>query len=329
MRKPDAHAIEAWVDGLPTALALGARRQWWTKCAFRFDDIQAVASILRTGKLLSRAECDRQRIPHRDAANQQVIAQSAHAQNVVRLYFRPLTPTQYRMEGVKARAQLPLTGEHCPVPVFLLFDLKGLLCRPGVSASDGSLARAGEYRRGDDAAFLASLPMAEVYHDGYITAPLVKGEIIFRRHAEVFVERELDLGQLKSIVCRTAAEQETLLHLLGADAPQWAAMVTLSPVGRDIFYRHNGHLVKEVRLLDDAVQFEVARPGGFEYDFVLTITDAETGVVLVEEAKRKNLSPIWSKACVGLPSRVEVRLLVDGCLAYHAVVSRQAVFVGR
>lgn len=326
MTKPDAEAIRAWVDGLPEALGLGKRRSWWTRCAFRFDDILAVAAILKSGRVLSRAECARRAITHRDAANQQVIAQSAHAHDFVRLYFRPLTPTQYRMEGIKAREQIPATGEHCPVPVFLLFDLKELLCRDGVFASDGSLARLGEYRTGDDAAFLATIPMADVYHDGSITAPLVKSEIVFRRHAEVFTERELDLAQLRVIICRTAAERETLLHLLGPDAAQWASKIKLSEVGRDIFYRANGYIVKEARLLEDAIRFEVSRPSGYEYDFALKVIDSANGKVLVDGKKRKSLSPIWRAKVNGLPPRVEVCLHIDESLAYHSILSRQAVF---
>lgn len=324
MRKADAAAIEKWVDELPTRLRLDARRAWWTEFAFRFDDITAVASILRGGQLLSRSECDGRGITHIDAANQGVIAQSKHAHDYVRLYFRPLTPTQWHMEGIKAAGQLSSTGEHCPVPVFLLFDLKNLLTTEGVSVTDGNMARASRYAMGDDMKFLESLPMDLVYHDGTIYPPLDRTEVTYRRQAEIVTKDSLGLEHLKLIVCRTGAEYETLLHLLGKDAVRWAGKLKSAPPGRALFNR-KGFFIEDVRLFEGEVQFQNP-PRSDTYRLHLKITDLESGTVLFDKGGRKQPSPLWRARFVGSPQSVEVRLEVEGHLAYHGVVRRQSLF---
>ena len=104
--KPDADAIRQWVAGLPALFGADTSRAWWAKFAFRFDTMPSVAAILRSGCLLSRQECAHRGITHHDAANQSVIEKTAHAHDLVRLYFRPCTPTQYNMEGIKAAQEL-------------------------------------------------------------------------------------------------------------------------------------------------------------------------------------------------------------------------------
>ncbi len=324
MRKSDAAEIERWVDGLPKSLGLDARRAWWPEYAFRFDDITAVASILRRGELLSRAECARRGIKHIDAANQEVIALSRHAHDYVRLYFRPLTPTQYHMEGIKAASELTATGEHCPVPVFLLFDLKGLLSTQGIAATDGSMARSGRFEMGTDAKFLKSLPMDLVYHDGTISATLNRDDVKFRRHAEIVAERTLGLEHLKLIVCRTGAEYETLLHLLGADAKKWSGNLKSAPPGRALFNRR-GFFIEDVRLFEGEVQFQIP-PRSNEYRLSLRIVDLDSGAVLFDKKSTKQPSTQWRARFGGSPQRVEVRLEVEGQLAYHGVIRRQSLF---
>jgi TusA-related sulfurtransferase len=324
VRKSDADEIERWVDGLPKSLGLDARRAWWPEYAFRFDDITAVASILRRGELLSRAECARRGITHLDAANQEVIALSRHAHDYVRMYFRPLTPTQFHMEGIKAASELPATGEHCPVPVFLLFDLKGLLSTEGISATNGNMARSGRFEMGADVEFLESLPMDLVYHDGTIYPPLSRDEVTFRRHAEIVAERTLGLEHLKLIVCRTGAEYETLLHLLGDDAKRWSGKLKSAPPGRALFNRR-GFFIEDVRLFEGEIQFQIP-PRAHEYRLSLRIVDLDSGTVLFDKSGTKQPSPQWRARFGGSSQRVEVRLEVEGHLAYHGVVRRQSLF---
>lgn len=275
--------------------------------------------------LLSRKECQERGIQFYDAANKSVIQQTPHAHDWVRLFFRPLTPTQYMMEGIRRTAEIPPTSEHCPVPVFLLFDLPTVLTMQGVSFTDGGMANAARYRMGDDAEFLRSIPMQWVYHDGPYCTPPGKDELKFRRHAEIVKAKELKLDALKLVVCRTGAERETLLHVLGADAAKWSDRIRIVPVGRGLFYREQGFHVEEVRLTEGRVFFRVFRRRG-DYRMALRIVDADTGTELFYESGVKEPPQTWEQPFAGNPKRVEVELLVEDCLAYHGIVSRQSVF---
>ncbi|MBD3233155.1 MAG: DUF4433 domain-containing protein, partial [candidate division Zixibacteria bacterium] len=68
---------------------------------------------------------------------------------------------------------------------------------------------------GEDAKFLNSLPFEIIYHNLLIDQGEDKTEIKFRRHAEVIVPNSCNLDALKWIVCRSEAELETLINLLG------------------------------------------------------------------------------------------------------------------
>lgn len=323
--KPDADAIRQWVAGLPALFGADTSRAWWAKFAFRFDTMPSVAAILRSGCLLSRQECAHRGITHHDAANQSVIEKTAHAHDLVRLYFRPCTPTQYNMEGIKAAQELAATGEHCPVPVFLLFDLADTLIADGVRFTDGSMANASRYRMGDDVSFLRSIPMSLVYHDGPFVTPPGKDELKFRRQAEIIRDRELTLDSLRLVACRTAPERDTLLHLLGDDAPRWADRIRIPPAGRGVFYRERGFHVRDVRYTGSEVQFDVYRRD-FRYAVHLRIRDADSGELLVDKRGTGHVAETFSKPVPLGVGRVEVELTVEGHTAYRAVLTQQRIF---
>src|SRR6266702_4781012 len=135
--KADAASIRTFLDELRKAPWLGKRRSAWPNYIYRFSDIRDVAAILRSGRLLSRTKCAELGVAFRDAANPQIIEQSPQAHGYARLYFRPHTPTQYHMEGIRAVAQR-WRGAHCPVPVFLLFNSDDLLTRTGTIFTNGN-----------------------------------------------------------------------------------------------------------------------------------------------------------------------------------------------
>ena len=325
MPKPDEEAIRRWVTSLTPLFGGDKRREWWSQYAFRFDTLASAAAILKSGVLLSRQECTRRGIDHHDAANRSVIENSGYAHDLARLYFRPLTPTQYMMEGIKTASEIPPTGEHCPVPVFLLFDLVSTLAADGVKVTDGSMANAGRYRIGEDAEFLRTMPMNLVYHDGPYESPPGKDELKFRRQAEIVRECELSLNTLRIVVCRTGAERDTLLHLLGDAAEAWAARVRIVPVGRGLFYRERGFHVREVRLSPGIVHFTVFRRD-FLYRVHLRITDADSGRVLYDKGGKGHVLDRFQRTIPGAPERVEVVLMVEGCTAFHGIVTCQRVF---
>ena len=116
-RKPDADKIEAHLAALRTASWLGAARRWWPQFIFHFTDLQNVVSVLTQGKLLARSRCE----IATDIASADVLANTNDAwKDYVRLYFRPRTPMQWHIEGIRPRGRLTSLKAHCPVPVFLL-----------------------------------------------------------------------------------------------------------------------------------------------------------------------------------------------------------------
>jgi ssDNA thymidine ADP-ribosyltransferase, DarT len=219
-RKRDEDRIRSVLETWKSKL--GPARRWWPNFLFRFDDIEAVGSILKSGHLLSRHEAESRELLMRDCASPEIIAATAEEhQRCARLYFRPLTPMQFTIEGV--RPPRSIVRAHCPVPVLLLFDSMEVLGREATRFSDGNLA-AGDSKTGSDADFFETIPFDLVYHNDWM--PLDKKSKITRhRHAEAIVPTELDLDPVKFVVCRSQAERETLLYLL--DAPtrdRWSAI---------------------------------------------------------------------------------------------------------
>jgi hypothetical protein len=321
--KSDAAQIRAFLRGLGRAGWLGAHRSDWPNQVYHYTDAHNLASILKSGRLLSRDQCRQQNVAIVDSADQEIIQQSRPAHKWVRLYFRPLTPTQYHMEGTQPVAQRR-HGAWCPIPVFLIFDSAALLCRKGCSFSDGNIAKY-DHRIGDDVKFLRSLKFEDIYHLGPVPAD-DKPQIIFARNAEVLVESHLGLEDLRHVVCRTPAERETLLYLLGNDATKWQRVIRLEQMGEALFYRHWA-FVERVALLDDAVQVRFRRPAA-EYELQVTVWDAQRQKQppVVKDFGR-GLLP--TTALVPVPSAFDearVRVQLEGCTAYHAVVTQRQLF---
>jgi ssDNA thymidine ADP-ribosyltransferase, DarT len=199
-RKKDSDEIKKHIANLKRQPWLGPARSWWPDFLFRFDDIESAAKVLNVGALLSRSRATADGVMGMDCASSEVLARTAdNWKQYVRLYFRPRTPMQYDIEGIRPKDQLVLNA-HCPVPVVMLFNSVEILTRADTRFSDGNLAAHASV--GNDARFLETIPFKEVYHNAWFE-PHEKASIIFHRHAEVIVPHKLDLLPLKYIVCRT------------------------------------------------------------------------------------------------------------------------------
>lgn len=215
--KPEAEQFRRRLAVLRRA-RLGARR-WWPYYLFHFADLSNVVSILSSGELLSRAAVRAENPAFSDSASPDIIDQTDQRwKDYVRFYFRPKTPTLYRNEGFRPVGRRPLGGAHCAMPVYLLFDLEEVICRADSLFSFGSLARPNVEVYASAQRF-EQLPFDLVYHDSRFTRE-ERDDIIFHRHAEVIVRDRIDLHSLRWILCRSAAEFETLRDLLPGDV--WA-----------------------------------------------------------------------------------------------------------
>lgn len=332
-KKPDADAIRAFLEGLPGELGLDPPRRWWPKYIFRSDHVENAARILESGFVLSRTAASHGQVIAVDAGSPQHVSETASAdQDHVRLYFRPRTPTQFCNEGIRPRACIEWNA-HMPVPVYLLFDSKEVLTESGVIFSRGRLVPAAP--RGGSAAFLRSLDFMQVYHDGPVGARGAPGrsDLINARHSEVAVPVKLPLTHLRLVVCRSAAERETLLNLLPeALRPRWVKRISLEGAQRIFFKRAT--FIQDVALSPTRSRFTF---------FPSTEGPAWRGPFLLEvkwwdgaDWQHSEVVPDFRAGAAplgfDLPSRCRhyfVRVRLDGNLAYlgkFSEVSRPEVF---
>ena len=316
-RKADSEKIREHIKKLKGEPWLGTAREWWPDFLFRFDNIDSAAKILNTGKLLCRRAAQATGVMGIDCASPGVIAYTADKwKQYVRLYFRPRTPTQYDSEGFRMRDRYEL-GAHCPVPVVMLFDASEILTRANTEFSNGNLAAANA-ATANHAAFLERIPFQMVYHEGSFQ-PSDKATIIFHRNAEVIVPDELDLSPLRFVGCRTQAEYETLLDLLGAEArKRWSAKIGLG-VKASLHYRF-WTFVEQVELTRERIRFQFnpssKTPGPFRA--YVNIREHETGDAYgwSQESFLANSTLELDVRVLRHPEAYTVRLELDGQLAY-------------
>lgn len=101
-------------------------RQWWPNYFYHFTDVHNAASIIGSGWLYSRAKAYKENIMMNDNASR-VVIESTNSDNKIygRLYFRPLTPTQYHSEGFKPKSvRNQDINASCPIPIFFLLSVE-------------------------------------------------------------------------------------------------------------------------------------------------------------------------------------------------------------
>ncbi|AKP67573.1 DarT ssDNA thymidine ADP-ribosyltransferase family protein [Companilactobacillus ginsenosidimutans] len=197
-----------------------SKRRYWPKYAFHFTDIDNAMEILKNKKIHSRYFVEHNSQMSNDNANLGVINQTdIEVEKVIRLYFRPKTPTQYYNEGFKTAAEIKDQdfSANCPIPIFFLFDMSTLLEIPGVKFTDFSLAtkRTPHYMNTPEE--FERLPFDKIYFDDVMTSDMTKEErkeLTDQKQAEIVVPDPLKLNTLRWIYTRSEAEKETLINLL-------------------------------------------------------------------------------------------------------------------
>jgi hypothetical protein len=324
-RKPDSATFERLIDRLSEAFPNDPRRAEWTQHVYRFDDVRAAAEILRSGRLVSRDRWVASGPQHGDAANREIIAQSEHAHRYARLYFRPRTPTQHAMEGIRRRQDV-VRGAHCAVPVFLVFDAKRMLTRVGARFSDGNLAvfSAFQPQVGSTAAEFRNLPFRSIYHDSSLGQE-EKQKILFHRNAEVLFEDQVDLDDLQEIVCRTSPERQTLLNLLGDHWKKYATLTRLERSGEMMFFKKDVTYVYDIQLESDRITVTMAPHVG-PYEWEIDVRDTTEQRVLLHDTITRPAHDLPIEILIsGLPEAVAVRLLVEGHLAFQGRLRRRTL----
>jgi len=184
----------------------------WSHHVFHHASLGNAVSILEGGAIYSRNRLAELDIVHQESAALDVIERTEPwVQDHVRFYFRPRTPTQYRMEGIRPRGHR-WRDAHCPVPIFFVFDIDDILTREATKFSEGGLAGFDPVF-GGSARELKALPFEDIYHDGYYDTDTFPRRT-YRKNAEVIVPEKVDVEHACGVYCRSDAEKHTLLNSL-------------------------------------------------------------------------------------------------------------------
>jgi hypothetical protein len=228
-------------------------RRYWPDCLFHHAPVENAAAILASGVLRSRNDPANPR--PRDVAAREVNAARAHAHDRVRLYFRPKTPTQFHIEGIRKAGECRFGDEtHAPVLVMLILDAQYILTLPNTRFCDRNMQRA-DAAPGDSEAYFGAIPFDKVYHEG----PTGGDEtIISHRCAEVLPVSPLDLGQcLRAVFLRSEPERDTLLNLLGVHRARWVDRCYVSDALKVFEKRYS--FVQDIGLTHEGVVFALNR----------------------------------------------------------------------
>jgi hypothetical protein len=199
-------------------------RSKWPSRLFHHAPIENAVKILLDGNLRSRDDPANQRA--KDVAAPGVIDARNHAHGSARLYFRPRTPTQYHIEGIRKRGECQYGDDtHAPVLVMMVFNARNILALPDVKFCDRNM-QLGSSEPGGSEEYFSKIPFDKVFHEGSIGGDR---SIIEHRCAEVLAQSPLPLANtLQWVYCRTAAERDTLLYLLGAKQAEWSPRILIS-----------------------------------------------------------------------------------------------------
>jgi hypothetical protein len=325
--KPDTPVFQEYLKQLKQKLYSDARRIW-PYFLFHFTDVNNIVSILKSGQLLSRYQLASNGVKHIDIASPDVIGITENQwKDYVRFYFRPRTPTLYHNEGFRCLNRRQLGGAHCPIPIYLLFDLEAIVCRLDSQFSYGSLARSNS-RVFSKASDFKGIPFDLVYHDSGFSLEQ-KDKIIYHRQAEVIVPQSINLDNLTFIWCRSAAERETLRHLMGDELWQKWGKVVRHSAENNFFYRQWIY-VNQVNLSDSTIsiyfnQCQQSRDLG-PFAASLVIDEVATGTKYLWSDKKYifGKDPLTiDLSNLSSPQNYKVQLYLDQNLAYANTYIKQ------
>lgn len=258
LAKAQDHIVK-WCDSLSTPSAHNYRRKW-PKYLFHHASLTNATGILRAGALLSRE--DAAVLVHDDVAPLEVISRRSDAHKFARLYFRPRTPTQYQVEGIRKAEECYLgdISNHVPVLYMFLFSAESVLTLDGTQFSNGNM-QSSHTKYDGSTEFFDSIQFDKVFHEGSFDQS-EKDAILKARCAEVLTSSPLPLNEhLKFVLCRSEAERHTLLNAYpSADAALKTRIRTATEVG---IFQSLYTYVKGVDLLSDncLIQFAPRRDG--------------------------------------------------------------------
>lgn len=307
----DTLAGEAWVAR--------SERSWWPRFFFHYTDVQNAVSILGSGALYSRKEVVRRKLLSVSSGDSEILEETHDSiLDCVRLYFRPKTPFQYHVEGIKPRHQVEESkypGAHCPVPVFLLFDSAKVLTREDCRFCNGSARYVTYESLSSTSEELGQFPWQNVYHN----APHdpARRDIVAAKMAEILIPKTLSLDSLRYIYCRSIAEKETLLGLLSSDAWETYHKVITASQRYRLFYPDRTY-VRSCALSDELASIEFSPDTAYPGPYHLVVTITTRWNVLHYERQDYVANSSLRLQLPAKYSQYHLRVELDGYLAYDA-----------
>ena len=313
--RPDV--VQAHIAHWEQQLNSGNRpyRRHWPARLFRHEPIENAAKILKDGVLHSRTDAAEAIV--RDIAPIDIIRSRHEAHRSVRLYFRPKTPTQYRIEGIRKASEY-YQERHAPVLVIFIFKAMDILTRDGVEFSDGNM-QSPETNKGSTEEEFGSIPFNHVYHEGsFDPVSSLGAEIIRRRCAEVLLPSPLYLvGTLQAVMCRSTAERTTLLHLLGDAAAQWNPQIRV--FSQPGLFENIYAYLDTVDARSEGISFRFhPRRDGRDVITEMWVYDESSELLVHVGPMPLATGNAYAVEHTFTPGRYLTRFEVDGCLAYES-----------
>lgn len=244
----DAH-INDWQNQLSSPFY--PHRKHWPTCLFHHAPLENAAAILLDGHLRSRNDASNSQ--PRDVAAPGVIDARAHAHDRVRLYFRPKTPTQWHIEGIRKAGECSYGDvTHAGLLVMFALDARTILTLPDIKFSDRNMQLVGA-EPGSDEQYFSNIPFQKVYSEGGTGGDRTLTDA---RCAEVLPASPLNLAQsLRAIYFRSEPERDTLLEMLGPQREAWSGYCEVSDALK--VFQKEYTFVQELRLTSAGVIFRL------------------------------------------------------------------------
>jgi len=290
-------------------------RTHWPTYLYRHEPLQNALSILGRGSLLSRNDAVDASVIMTDIAPSEIIDHRSTAHTSGRLYFRPRTPTQFHIEGIR-KPEDYFQGKHAGFLVMLMFDSECVLTQPTVRFSCGNMQSSQSVVRDGDVGF-GELDFDGIYHDSAYPSSEVKRN----RCAEVLLPSPFSLeGALKYIAVRTDADVLTLKYLLEAKGlSKFSGMVRRSKSGGIFFNRYTA--VDFIDTSPGRINFQLKYSSSKgEIETLLTVSDVEsTKKRLQVDARLVGQKKYYVE--LDLPSgRYLLDCSLESCFAHQSII---------
>ncbi|MCL6283631.1 DUF4433 domain-containing protein [Ruegeria sp. 2012CJ41-6] len=287
----------------------------WLKHLFHHANIDAAIDILKSGELLSRKDAVARNALRIDIAPDDIIQHRNDAHEYVRLYFRPKTPTQYHIEGIRKEADF-YRGKHAGFLVMLAFNRESVLTLGDTRFSNRNMqSHLSEILDGDTG--FEKLDFRGIYHDEAYPSDEEKSQ----RCAEVLASSPLNLAStLRAIVVRTDADVATIKYRLMQEGLEKFIPLVRRSQDNAVFL-HEYAAVQFVDAAPGRIKFklrETRYPGDIQTS--ITVIDDFSGhsVELVSQALRPNQDYFTKHNLPEGDYRIMIEL--EGCYAHESVL---------